>query len=321
MTTPLKDLIADPSLGLSSYFGPPSPDPPAGPLPYSGRDPVIGGELDPAMEGRPLKDLCVKVTGLGEEEACELIRFGAMWLNARQAPDPTRKLPGQGSFRLNYPPYGPVKFFETDPARVVFEDDYLLVYDKESGRPTQPTPYDCHNDVLSGLDRMTRQQLRLPHRLDVGTSGLLIAVKERRAAGVLGKAFQEGRVRKRYVALNSGPAPDWDETVSEATIAKNDGRYIARANGPGLAAKTSFKVLARAPGRTLFLAVPHTGRTHQIRLHLAFLGFPILGDKTYGGQKAKRVMLKASGVAFKHPVTGKPLVLGEPWEDSDLEGL
>jgi RluA family pseudouridine synthase len=269
------------------------------------------------MAGLPLKALCAKVLGLGEEEAADLVRFGCMWLFSKPSLDPELPLPASGAFRLNLPAYGPSRFHEADPARIVYEDSHLLVYDKESGRFSQAVPHDAYNNALSALWRLTGVELRLPHRLDAGTSGLLIAAKTREAAGALGKAFQQGRVAKRYVALSEGDAPGWDEREADAAIAKNAGKLVARAKGPGLESRTTLKVIARRGAKTLFLAVPHTGRTHQIRLHLSFEGHPVKGDRFYGGVEAPRLMLRASGLAFPHPATGRAVVLGEPWSAED----
>jgi RluA family pseudouridine synthase len=265
------------------------------------------------MEGRPLWELCARATGLPPEEARGLVRFGGVWVDSRPRLDPELQLPGQGEFRVNFPAYGQVSFYEAAPSRIVYEDEHVLVYDKESGRPSQAVPHDAHNNVLSALWRLTGIGLRLPHRLDAGTSGLLLTAKTREAAGALGKAFQRGEVAKRYAALSAGDPPDWEEKDSEACIAKNAGRLLARANGPGLPARTTLKVIARRPGKTLFLAVPHTGRTHQIRLHLSFEGHPVMGDRFYGGAPHPRLMLRATGLSFPHPATGKTVVLGEPW--------
>jgi RluA family pseudouridine synthase len=267
------------------------------------------------MAGMPLRDLCARATGLPPEEAEELVRFGGIWLDSRQKLDPELPLPARGEFRVNFPAYGIWRFYEADPGRIVYEDGSVLVYDKESGRPSQGVPHDVHNNALSALVRLTGLELRLPHRLDAGTSGLLIMAKTREAAGELGKAFQKGRVSKRYVALSEGEGPAWDEQEVRAAVAKNAGKLVCRANGPGLAAHTTLRVLARRGAKTLFLAVPHTGRTHQIRLHLSFEGHPIAGDRFYGGVPRPRLMLRASGISFPHPLTGRPVVLGEPWED------
>jgi 23S rRNA pseudouridine1911/1915/1917 synthase len=304
----------DEGRALSSYFDDPvlSP-PPVGP-PYSGGPPTVAGELAPHMEGRPLQDLCALVSGLDGAKARELVEFGCMWLDKAQKLDPDLPLPRSGTFRINYPEYGPVKFYEPSVERIAFEDDSVIVYNKESGRPSQAVPYDAYNNVHSGLTRLRGLFLRLAHRLDMGCSGLLLMSKTQKASGVLGKAFQKGGVKKRYLALSAGDPPDWEERVVTASIAKVQNRFTVRENGPGMTARTTLKVMGAGGGQVLFLAEPHTGRTHQIRLHMSFMGYPIAGDSFYGGVKADRLMLRASGLAFRHPATKEPLALGGPWE-------
>ncbi|MDR2339927.1 MAG: RluA family pseudouridine synthase [Deltaproteobacteria bacterium] len=303
-----------------TLFDDPVPNPPPVGPPYSGGPPTLAGDLDPKMEGRPLWELCGRATGLPEAKARELVDFGCLWLGKFPITDPEFRLPKDGTFRVNLPEYGPVAFYEPDPSRIVFEDEDILVYDKESGRPSQAVPYDNRNNVHSGFTRLRGMTLRLPHRLDLGTSGLLIMSKNQRAAGFLGKLFQNGLVRKRYLALSGGDPPDWEETDATASVAKAQQRYVVRDKGPGKSARTHLKVLSARDGKVLFLAVPHTGRTHQIRLHLSHLGYPILGDAFYGGAPHRRLMLRASGIAFRHPTTHEPMVLGGPWEEGEGSG-
>ncbi|MDR2198430.1 MAG: RluA family pseudouridine synthase [Deltaproteobacteria bacterium] len=304
---------------LRDLFDPPLPPPPAAGPPYSGGPPTLAGDLTPEREGRPLKELCALITGLPLSEAEKLVEFGSMWLNNSRVEDPSFPLPPKGSFRLNFPEYGPVKFYEGSPDRIIFEDSDVIVYDKESGRPSQGVPYDSYNNVHSALTRRRGLFLRLPHRLDLGTSGFLLLAKNQRAAGFLGKSFQRGAVSKRYLALATGEAPQWREKDVEINIARIQNRFTVRENGPGLPSRTSFKLLSAQDGLLLFLAVPHTGRTHQIRLHLSHLGYPIMGDNFYGGEIHPRLMLRASGLSFTHPTSRLPVVLGGPFEEA-VEG-
>jgi RluA family pseudouridine synthase len=301
---------------IFSYFDLPLLDPPRALPPYTGGPPTLAGELDPKMEGKPLKEFCALISGLSIEEAEDLVDFGAMWVDNRQKVDPLFPLPKVGEFRLNYPSYGPIRFYEVSKERIVYEDEDIFVYNKESGRPSQAVPHDAYNNVLSGFVRLSGLFLRLPHRIDAGTSGLLVIAKNRKSAGAMGKAFQQGKVKKRYVALCAGEMPDWKEKEVTAPIAKNAGKLIVRENGPGISAKTDFKVLGGDKDNILIQATPYTGRTHQIRLHLSFLGIPIQGDNFYGGIKSPRLMLKAAGLAFPHPKSGKVMVLGDTWEES-----
>ena len=266
-------------------------------------------------------ELVARLTRQAEAET--LVAFGCLWLDDRPYLDPAKPLAGHRQFRFNPPAYGPVLFYEADPGRIVHEDKDILVYHKEAGRPSQAVPYDAHNNVLAALGRLLARRggpssLWLPHRLDADTSGLLLLAKNQAAAGFLGRAFQAGLVAKTYLALGSGPRPECESFQVEAAIAKEGARYVARAAGPGLAARTNFTVLDEGPfeaggpelREVLFRAEPLTGRTHQIRLHLAWAGWPIRGDRFYGrasveeARPAPRLMLAAVGLSLAHP--GRP---------------
>lgn len=265
-------------------------------------------------------DLVARLTRRPPAEAEALVAFGCLWLDDRPCLEPDRSLAGHVHFRVSLPAYGPVRFYEADPGRIIHEDDDLLVYHKEAGRPSQGVPYDAHNNVLAALGRLVAGRggggggrLWLPHRLDAETSGLLLLAKNQAAAGAAGRAFQTGRVAKGYLALGLGPRPERASFQVEAAIAKEGSRYVARAGGPGRPAKTNFTVLARRgfdeseTGEVLFRAEPLTGRTHQIRLHLAHAGWPVRGDLFYGraGARAeKRLMLAAVSLGLDHP--GRP---------------
>jgi len=308
---------------MSRIFDPPSPAPtPERPFaPFPG--PYLTGPLPAHLQALTAAGLTTKLAGLAPAEAAELVAFGALWLDDRPCLDPERQLAGHQSFRLNSPAYGPVRFYEADPGRIVFEDRDILIYNKESGRPSQAVPHDAHNNVLAALSRLLegreeRPRLWLSHRLDADTSGLLMMARNKEAAGFLGKAFQEGRVAKEYLALGLGPAPKQARFSVEAPIAKEGGRYLVKPKGPGLAARTDFTTLGRlGEGNTsqgwcrpLFRAVPLTGRTHQIRLHLAWAGWPILGDRFYGRPEAPpapRLMLASASLTFSHPRDGREI--------------
>jgi 23S rRNA pseudouridine1911/1915/1917 synthase len=281
--------------------------------PYSGPSKSLEGELAAFMEGESVTALVRRITNLSEVASRDLVDFGSMWINNSQVLDPNFLLPKSGTFKLCFPEYGPQRFYEANISRIILEDDCLMVYRKESGRPSQAVPHDAYNNVHSALMRLRGIFLRLPHRLDIGTSGLLILAKTQKAAGFLGRAFQKGNVNKRYLALSEGIAPQWKERELIASIAKEDKRYVVREEGPGLVGRTHFKVLGVRGDKVLFLATPHTGRTHQIRLHLSHLGYPIIGDAFYGGRPSGRLMLEASGIDFPHPQTFERVILGGPF--------
>jgi len=144
------------------------------------------------------------------------------------------------------------------------------------------------------------------HRLDRETSGVLLFALEKKVNGSLGSAFRQRRVKKEYLAWVEG-SPKQDSWTSDADIGQVGGKYTAVRKGEGKEAQTNFRVLRREEGRTLVLAVPLTGRTHQIRIHLAEAGCPVLGDRSYGAKPDKRLYLHAWRLTLKHPVYRKPL--------------
>jgi 23S rRNA-/tRNA-specific pseudouridylate synthase len=300
-------------LGLGEIFDPPLNAPPPAPPPYGSGAHVHLGEISASLLGQPAWSLVIKLfPAMDPKEAMALVEFGSLWFDDRVVFDPMADISAK-NFRLNLPAYGPRVYYEIDPARLALRDGDLLVYDKEAGPPTVPAPHDSKNNLLAALERYTGLTLRAPHRLDAATSGLTIVAANRLAASRLGQAFSTGKIKKRYLALTRGPKPAFEKTLVEAVISKEAGRYKASAGGPGYPSRTALTVLGEYGDKVLFLAEPLTGRTHQIRLHMAYLGYPIEGDRLYGGGEAPRLMLRASGLAFGHPGTGKAVTLGGPW--------
>lgn len=316
---------------LGRIFDPPVAAPtPARPfLPFA--EPYLTGPVPPRFQTLAAKNLAMALTRLPEAEAETLVEFGSLWLDDRPCLDPARPLAAHQIFRLNPPAYGPVRFYEADPARVIYEDGDLLIYNKESGRPSQAVPHDAHNNALSAVGRMLAARgdspaLWLSHRLDADTSGLLLMAKNKGTAGKLGRAFQEGRVAKEYLCLGLGAAPDCREFSIEAPIAKEGRRYLVRPGGPGLPSRTDIRFLSQTDHpdsrqklkQVLFLAAPQTGRTHQVRLHLAFVGWPLVGDRFYGRAEverefpAQRLMLASASLTFTHPGNGQELRVLHP---------
>lgn len=279
----------------------------------------LAGPVPAHWAGETAADLALRLTGVDSEQSRALVEFGALWLDDRPCLDPDRPLSRHRDFRINPPVYGPLKFYESAPQRIIFEDADLLIYNKEAGRPSQGVPHDAYNNVLSGLGRLRAARgdyntaLWLLHRLDADTSGLLMLAKNKVTAGIMGRFFQQQRVMKEYLCLGLGETPAKTEFEVKALIAKEGRRYVAREKGVGLAAHTDFtwqgEVLAgpSPQSRHLFTARPRTGRTHQIRLHLALAGWPISGDRFYGrpdeAPRPSRLMLAAVALSFSHPRT------------------
>jgi len=248
------------------------------------------------------------------DEAGRLIDFGAVFVRGRIERNPSMLLSGREEISVTFPPYGIRKFYEIDPDRIIFRDPFLLAYDKEAGIPSQQVPYDAYNNVFAALLRHLAGEQRsepyaaIHHRLDRETSGVLLFALEKKANRSLGSAFRERRVEKEYLAWVEG-SPKQDSWTSDSDIGKLGGKYTAAKKGEGKEAQTIFRVLRREEARTLVLAAPLTGRTHQIRIHLAEAGHPVLGDRSYGAKPDKRLYLHAWRLTLEHPVYRKRLRL------------
>lgn len=194
------------------------------------------------------------------------------------------------------------------PLPVVFEDDHLIVVDKPAGLVAAPTPESDRGDVLDRLRRRPGAgEVFLVHRIDRPTSGLLIYAKTREANRILGERFVAHDLTRAYVALVVGALPP-ELTAIDRPVGGQ--RALTRVVGRA----------ALAGGRASELRLElETGRTHQIRLHLAGLGCPVLGDSQHGGEAARRfrpraprLALHAAHLGLRHPITGAPLAWDSP---------
>jgi UPF0176 protein len=211
--------------------------------------------------------------------------------------------------------------------RLLYEDAALVVVDKPAPLPAHPSGRFNRNSLESFLAEVYRpEKLRMAHRLDAHTTGLMVLSRTHRVARLLQPQFEARRVRKRYLALIAGEPPQ-DEFVCREPISRSTGQGGSRAvSRDGLPAETLFRVLERQnDGRCLVEARPLTGRTHQIRVHLWQMGWPIVGDPMYranqqlqpvestlaaGPAAATRPMcLHAWQLELEHPLTGRPLRL------------
>ena len=186
---------------------------------------------------------------------------------------------------------------------LLFEDEHLLVVDKPAGVNTHaPSPF-----AGEGLYDWLRHReprwatLAILHRLDKETSGVMVFGKTPQANRSLTEQFTARDVHKKYLLLTDRPVTQQEFTVKTELVRVGE-KYASRAGGE--AAETLFRRVESRDGRTLLEAEPRTGRTHQIRVHAAESGFPILGDTLYGGTPAERVFLHAAELRFRHPATG-----------------
>jgi len=188
------------------------------------------------------------------------------------------------------------------PEALLYEDGELIAVNKPAGVNTQRTPYQLKGTLEYWVSEYFRQQgsnepSRVIHRLDRGTSGVMLFPKHKRAAAWLSARFHDNLIEKRYCALVSGQ-PEQDVWTVDGAIGKvGTARYGVMPGGRS--AVTVFRLMASSELYSLVEACPHTGRTHQIRVHLEASGLPIVGDVTYGGTSAVRMMLHCASLKFK----------------------
>ena len=220
------------------------------------------------------------------------------------------------------------------PLQVVFEDDHLLAVDKQAGLLVHPTAHERQGTLASAVIHHMRLQgetypFRPVHRLDRGTSGLLLIAKHKLAHERLSRSLKTRAISRQYTAIASGMLAEREERTIDAAIGLLPGTFIKRAVYPyGKTAVTHLRVesvYAQADAMKLLIGL-ETGRTHQIRVHLAHIGHPVLGDGLYGFTESEshgpfcivlpdgrtRHALHAHRLAFVHPVTNQALILDAP---------
>jgi len=231
---------------------------------------------------------------------------------------------------------------EDMPLDILYEDDALLVLNKPAGLVVHPAGgHEEHTLVnallhhcagnLSGIGGVARPGI--VHRLDKETSGCLVVAKNDDTHLALSTQFASRKVSKIYNAIVCGE-PQRDHGEIHAAIARHAShrKRMAVDDERGREARTTYRVLERLRGSTLVEAVLHTGRTHQIRVHFQFLGYPLVGDTTYGNRQnqhlsdlthytAPRQMLHACQLSFIHPRTGQLMTFKAPHPADFLEAL
>jgi 23S rRNA pseudouridine1911/1915/1917 synthase len=264
-----------------------------------------------------------------------LIGEGHILVNG-QTVKPTHKPRAGETVQVEWPEARPAEALpEKIPLDILFEDEALLVINKPAGLVVHPAAgHEEHTLVnallhhckggLSGIGGVARPGI--VHRLDKETSGCMVVAKADETHLALSAQFADRQVGKIYIAIVCGEVPR-DEGNIRVAIARHPShrkRMAVSDHARARAAHTSYRVVERLRESTLVEATLHTGRTHQIRVHFQFLGFPIAGDTTYGqrqsrrlaeltGYEAPRVLLHSHKLAFIHPRSGKRLSFEAPW--------
>ena len=205
---------------------------------------------------------------------------------------------------------------EPIPVEIIFEDEELLIVNKPAGMLVHPTVKVRTGTLLNALtfylneEKITQTDNKnsellyaragLVHRLDKQTSGLMVVAKNSRSHRILSDHFKRKLVEKRYYAVVEGVI-EKDEDEINAPIGRFAEERVWNTKADGKSAKTRFWVKTRFAGATLLELEPVTGRTNQLRIHLAHIGHPILGDTKYGGREFSRLCLHAYKLNFWHP--------------------
>lgn len=292
---------------------------------------TIEVKLEPAQAGCRLdRALAVAVPALSRERLKALIRAGALTSGNDAVRDPSSKVRGDELFRLQVPEPEPAHNVPQDiPLTIVFEDPHLLVVDKPAGLVVHPAAgnrdgtlvnallHHC-GESLSGIGGVARPGI--VHRIDKDTSGLLLVAKTDVAHEGLARQFAAHSIDRRYLAITSG-LPKSSKGTVDAPLARSSANRkkiaIVEAKDLGRRGKravTHWKRLELLDDAALVECSLETGRTHQVRVHMASIGHPLVGDPVYGKSgKAHRELLKrlgfhrqalhASVLGFTHPVT------------------
>jgi tRNA pseudouridine32 synthase/23S rRNA pseudouridine746 synthase len=202
------------------------------------------------------------------------------------------------------------------PLSILHEDAQILVLDKPAGLLTVPGKLEGRQDCLLTRLQAARWDALLVHRLDCDTSGVIIFARTKQAQGFLGQEFEQRRAQKTYIARLKGVLAQ-DQGIVDLPLG-SDWEYRPRQKVDpvhGRPAQTDWQVIDRTDTETRVRLTPHTGRSHQLRVHMLALGHPILGDQIYAPETRPahpRLMLHAETLSLHHPATGQRVTFSAP---------
>jgi 23S rRNA pseudouridine1911/1915/1917 synthase len=288
--------------------------------------PVDPIEVPDALAGERVDRAVALLTGWSRADVQALLEREAVLVGGRPVAKSRRLVAGDVVEVLDAPgtaaPPGP----EPVPLAVVYEDDDVIVIDKPADLVVHPGAGNEHGTVVNGLLARYPEiasvgdpaRPGIVHRLDRDTSGLLVVARSARAYDSLVEQLRDRRVAREYCALVWG-VPDARRGVIDAPIGRSQSRRTRMAvREEGRDARTRYEVRAEyvTPCCSLLDCALETGRTHQIRVHLAAIKHPVVGDATYGGERQTlplaRPFLHAAALTFAHPGTGEPMSFTSP---------
>ena len=256
---------------------------------------------------------------LSRSRASALIREGRVTVDGKTEDKPAFKAPAGSVIALDMPQVKPARAEAQDiPLEILYEDKHLAVVVKPCGMVVHPAAGNddgtlvnallYHLDSLSGIGGEMRPGI--VHRLDKDTSGLMLVAKDDKTHEALSRQLSERQMEKHYRAVVYGKMKEESGVIEKPIGRSKTDRKKMAVDENGRWAKTEWKVLREYADRTLLDVHIVTGRTHQIRVHMASIGHPVLGDPLYGHRnmpKAERLMLHAYSLAFTHPATGESM--------------
>ncbi len=305
---------------------------------------TIEATISPAADGWRLdRALAEAVPTLSRERLKVLIASGAVVGDAGPVRDPARKATAGAQFRVNVPEPKPAhNEAQAIDLKIAYEDEHLIVVDKPAGLVVHPAAGNLDGTMVNALLHHCAGQLSgiggvarpgIVHRIDKDTSGLIVAAKHDRAHEGLAKQFKAHSIDRRYLAIVAGRPLTGSGRV-EARLGRSsaDRKKMAVVGGEaGKHAITHWRLLEPLREAALVECRLETGRTHQVRVHMASIGHPLLGDPVYGRARAvhrpiletlgfRRQALHATRLGFIHPVTGHALSFDSAMPD-DMQEL